>query len=400
MPILAPTHASSPVAPVIAPTSLVVADASWFTTENLFSELKRPGVETLLLKCIDYRNALERGWSPFTWHQPTHARGQHLWQRQLILPSGWMKTFPRLGMRPIASTVRAWRAQQSPSNRLVLVITYPHYLYLRDMLAPDLTIYFNIDDYAQYWPHRAGSVLKLEAQAVRESDLTICVSRERTTELQRLVPHQPDRVRYLPHGCPDTAIDDAPNETPGEPPLDLSVVAAPRLGYVGGLEARVDWTLLRRLCESLPQASLVLVGKVGKDRGAEWQQERARCLALPNVRVLGWKPQVDLLSYNRAFDVCLIPYRVDHPFNRVCNPTKIMDYMGAGRPIVATALPECALHAARIDVAQTHADFVARVRAILERGSNDGRAGLRHAYALQHSCARTAARFFEWLPRA
>ena len=28
-----------------------------------------------------------------------------------------------------------------------LVMTYPHYLYLRDQLVPDVSIYYNIDDY-------------------------------------------------------------------------------------------------------------------------------------------------------------------------------------------------------------------------------------------------------------
>ena len=39
-----------------------------------------------------------------------------------------------------------------PTAPLALVMTYPHYLYLRDIVRPDRQVYFNIDDYALYWP--------------------------------------------------------------------------------------------------------------------------------------------------------------------------------------------------------------------------------------------------------
>ena len=45
--------------------ALAVADANWFTTENLFSELDRPGVDTLLLNCLDYYNAWRQGNPPW-----------------------------------------------------------------------------------------------------------------------------------------------------------------------------------------------------------------------------------------------------------------------------------------------------------------------------------------------
>ena len=31
---------------------------------------------------------------------------------------------------------------------------------------------------------------------------------------------------------------------------------------------------------------------------------------------LGWKSQAEIGRYSAPFDVCLIPYRADHPFNR------------------------------------------------------------------------------------
>jgi teichuronic acid biosynthesis glycosyltransferase TuaH len=84
-------------------------------------------------------------------------------------------------------------------------------------------------------------------------------------------------------------------------------------------------------------------------------------------------------------------------FCRVCNPTKIMDAMGSGRPIVATALPECRLHAERFHVAENRDEFVEAIRAILGNGSDDGRAGLRHAYALANTCHGIGERILDLL---
>ena len=63
-----------------------------------------------------------------------------------------------------------------------------------------------------------------------------------------------------------------------------------------------------------------------------------------------------------------------------------MDAMGSGRPIVATAIPECRLHAERFHVVSSDDEFARAVREILARHSDDGRAGLRHAYALANTC--------------
>lgn len=381
-----------------APLALAVADVNWFTTENLFREVDRRDLATLLLKCVDYQVAWRRGCPPWTWHRALNQPRPGQWQRDLVLPSGWMKRFPAWGMRPIRRTIADWHHRHAPGSRLVLVMTYPHYLYLRDQVRPDRSVYFNIDDYSQYWPRCADRVNELERQAVREADLTVCVSRLRCEELRAAVPEAASRIRHLPHGAPRSVLAEAPQHSPAPVPADLAGLPRPLLGYVGTLEDRIDWLLLRRLAESFPRASIVLIGRLGRTPAGAWQAERRRCLALPNVHAVGWRPQEQIGRYNRAFDVCLIPYRVDHPFNRVCCPTKIMDYMGSGRPIVSTELPECRLYAHLFDVAPTPEAFLEAVGATLAVGSDDGRAAARFTHARDHACPQVAEQLLGWLP--
>ena len=170
------------------------------------------------------------------------------------------------------------------------------------------------------------------------------------------------------------------------------------IGYVGTLEDRVDWGLITRISETNPRASIVLVGRPGPDGDSPWQSERAACLAHPNVHAIGWRSQSSIDAYNRSFDLGLIPYRVDHPFNLACCPTKIMDYMAAGRPVVATDLPECRLYSHLFDVVEP-GDFAEAVRVRLASGPDDGQAGLRLDHAQANSCRVVAGRLLDWIDR-
>ncbi len=101
--------------------------------------------------------------------------------------------------------------------------------------------------------------------------------------------------------------------------------------------------------------------------------------------------------YYQAFDINLIPYLIGHPFNDACNPTKIMDAMGATRPIVATAIPECRLHPELLHVSSDADTFVDSVKSIFERGSDDGLADRRFELASKNTCRHVAARLFDYL---
>jgi teichuronic acid biosynthesis glycosyltransferase TuaH len=379
--------------------ALAVADINWFSTENLFRAVDRQGTETLLLSCMDYRNAWQKGARPWRqgWGEPLRALDDHHWRADLVLPSGWMKRFPHLGMRPIARVVRRWRRRNAPDAPLALVMTYPYYAVLRDQLRPDRTVYYNLDDYSLYWPAHADEVRALERQVVRESNLTICVSRLRAEELRSSVPEASARIHHLPHGTPAAFLSATPWHQPADPPGDIAGLTRPLLGYIGSMEDREDWPLLIRLADAMPGASIILIGRPSSENvaGPSWVDEYRECVRRPNVHALGWRPQAELPQYLRAFDVNLIPYRVDHPFNRACSPTKLMDGMGSGRPIVSTDLPECRLYADLIDVARDADAFIAQVRALIAASSDDGRAAARHDHARRHTCAAVASRLLD-----
>ena len=380
-----------------APFDLVVADASWTWTERLFAPLASKGANVLLLRACDWRTAREqrRPWSD--WTLPRTEISQSLWIQTLVLPPGWMKTYPRLGMKPVAWAIRSWRKSIRSNRPLVLAISYPHYLYLRDIVKPDALIYYNMDDYALYWPKHASIVQSLEKQAVEFADLSVFCAQIRAEQLLEEVPQASGRIIHLPHGAPEESIAPEPIDTPAIGPPDLERLPRPYLGFVGSLEDRIDWLLLEKLARSRPDCSLILIGRRPPPSSSPWFSQFERVVNLQNTHLLGWKSQREIGAYMAAFDVCLIPYQINHPFNHAACPTKIMDYMASTRPVVSTSIPECRLYPHLFELASDSDAYIEAVGKILKTQSSDGRTRARWEHARASTWKNTSARLLEQL---
>jgi glycosyltransferase involved in cell wall biosynthesis len=343
---------------------------------------------------MDYLNGWRKGLYPWSSACRPRPWGHGSVARDMVLPSGWMKSYPKLGMRPVAHVIREfWRDSARRSNR-GMVMTYPHYLHLLDQLEPDVSLYYNIDDYTRYWPRHAARIRELERKLVLRATATVCVARFRADELRAAVPEAAAKIHHIPHGTPASFLAEHPAHRPGVPPADMAHLPRPLLGYVGSIEDRVDWRLMKKLSETFPHASIVIVGRCPyfSRRCEPWFVDWVEFSIGQNVHSIGWRAQESLPRYYETFDAILMPYAPDHPFNTACSPTKIMDGMGSGRPIVATSIPECRLYRHLFDVADDDDSFLAAVGSIIENGSEDGRAGLRHSHARQNTCARVALR--------
>jgi glycosyltransferase involved in cell wall biosynthesis len=121
-------------------------------------------------------------------------------------------------------------------------------------------------------------------------------------------------------------------------PEELRHLPRPVLGFSGNfLPTKVDFDLLETLAARRPDATLLLIGPARPDT----RERVERLAALPNVRWLGAKAYAELPAYVAAFDVAVIPY-VANAYTRSCFPLKLFEYLAAGKPVVATGLPELA----------------------------------------------------------
>jgi glycosyltransferase involved in cell wall biosynthesis len=175
-------------------------------------------------------------------------------------------------------------------------------------------------------------------------------------------------------------------------PEDLARIPGPRIGFVGAItDHKLDVPLLCALAAARPECSIVLLGKVGE--GDPWADVES-LRACRNVHFLGPKPYGSLPAYLKGFDVALLP-SVINGYTLGMFPMKFFEYLGAGCPVVATALPSLAAFGHVAALAATPAEFVAAVERAL-RGEAPP-LDQRLAVAREHTYERRTARMMELL---
>jgi glycosyltransferase involved in cell wall biosynthesis len=178
----------------------------------------------------------------------------------------------------------------------------------------------------------AASALDLHAQLlVRRPDAVLC-------------PNGVDYRHFAGFGSPELPEAMGPALAAGNPVI----------GYYGALAEWIDYELLLHAATALPDHSFVFIGP-----DYDGSMKEASVFSLPNVWWLGVRKYEDLPAYLHHFDVATIPFKVNEVTHSV-SPIKLFEYMAGGRPVVTTALRECARYPAVL-VAEDAGDWVAKL---------------------------------------
>ena len=203
-------------------------------------------------------------------------------------------------------------------------------------------VYDCLDDHAGFASNAPG-VLAGEEALIAQSDLVLVTARRLEARCAPLAR----RCLRLPNAADvDHFVEAAPQST---------ALPRPVIGYYGALAEwfAADW--VAAAAKAHPEWSFVLIGlNSGVDLRA---LERLR-----NVHLLGERPYADLPAWLHAFDAAMIPFRVT-VLTEATDPVKFYEYLAAGKPVVATALPELAPHAALHYPAASAEQFVRQLEA-------------------------------------
>ena len=130
----------------------------------------------------------------------------------------------------------------------------------------------------------------------------------------------------------------------------------PVFGYIGVIDERIDLGLIDAIAQAHPAATLAMIGPVVKiDPGS--LPRRA------NISYLGSRTYDELPTLLAGIEVALMPFALNRHTAKI-SPTKTLEYLAAGRPVVSTAVPDVVEEYAEIvHIGADHAEFVA----LLER---------------------------------
>jgi SAM-dependent methyltransferase/glycosyltransferase involved in cell wall biosynthesis len=193
-------------------------------------------------------------------------------------------------------------------------------------LGESLSVYHCTDEVSGF-PGYSPQIREIEARLASRCDLVLTTSEVLRESKARYNP----RSYFIPNAADVELFQKAARWT-GSLPEDLASLPEPRAGFIGQVEYRFDYDLLRDAALQMPDWSFALIGPVQENREVE------KLRGLPNVHFLGLKGRDELPGYLSLLQVTLIPYKINQ-LTRGIYPLKLQEYLAAGKPVVATPLP-------------------------------------------------------------
>jgi UDP-galactopyranose mutase len=229
--------------------------------------------------------------------------------------------FHDLQMPQLRELVRQFRA--SLGDRHSAWFYTPMALPLLEELSPDMVIYDCMDELSAFL-HAPRQLLELEDRLFGAADVvftggpSLYKAKKQRHRNVHCFPSSVD-VDHYSRGVKERAEAEDQARLPG-----------PRLGYFGVIDERIDLGLLDYLAAAEPEWQMVMVGPVVKISEADLPRR-------PNIHYFGQKTYGELPRYLKGWDVSLLPFALNEA-TRFISPTKTLEYMAAGKPIVSTPI--------------------------------------------------------------
>ncbi|EJL6761112.1 glycosyltransferase [Vibrio cholerae] len=234
---------------------------------------------------------------------------------------------------------------------------------------PKNTVVYDCMDHHAGFSTNSFEMLKQENTLLKEADLVITtaelLSKNISEARENVIIRNGAEIDYF-------------KATPSEELLEKS---RPVVGYYGAIAEWFDTDLVLKTAKLLPQYDFVLIGNVTTDVSCFKNQS--------NIKLLGEVPYKDLTKYLVSFDVCIIPFIIND-LTLCTNPVKVYEYLAAGKPVVATAMPEVMLIEEKVFIASDAEAFSLSIEKAMETKDDAELVTDRKKWAESH----------DWLERA
>ncbi len=174
------------------------------------------------------------------------------------------------------------------------------------------------------------------------------------------------------------------------------------IGYVGGLNSRIDFALIQAVIRENPAYEFVFIGPIQQRESDENFQKLVlpsirKLLELPNVRQVQHIAKQNLKHVLSQFAVCIIPYDVRIALNAYCFPMKSMEYFFVGKPVISTAILELQNYPGLITIASSPSQWSRALRHAVKHPNSDSIKRLQRRIALENSWEKKFTKISEYL---
>jgi UDP-galactopyranose mutase len=265
----------------------------------------------------------------------------------------------------VATAVRQWRR----TCPLVAYVYTPLAIRLLDVINPDVIIYDAMDELSAFaFAHPALSTR--EGQLLEQAELVLAGS---PSLFREKVGRNPE-VHLICSGVERRDFE-VTALTSSEFGSELRDVRRPIIGFYGVLDERTDLGLLSAMSEARSDWTFAMIGPVLKIDPSSLPRRS-------NILYLGFKPYAQLRNYLAQFDVAMIPFARNRA-TRDLRPTKLLEYLAAGKPVVSTPLRDIVDgFSSCVRFGEDPSTFTSQVQAALAETDQERRDRQRHSEKL------------------
>jgi len=239
----------------------------------------------------------------------------------------------------------------------ILWIFLPHYSSIIGSVNSKFIVYYCVDEYSSQPNVNTEMIKSMEDVLLKKADVVFAVSDNLLENKRKKNPntflsmHGVDVEHFMKCQDEKTVI-----------PADIADIPKPIVGFIGLIEEWIDLDLIKYLATKREDVSFVFIGRVAQDI--------SRLESFKNVYFLGQRPYRDLPNYLKAFDVGMMPYKMNTQVIN-SNPKKLREYLASGKPVLSVPVREVLKYKDLVHVADNYEEYYICMNSALEDNSEE-----------------------------
>ncbi|MDA9814177.1 YdcF family protein [Candidatus Pelagibacter sp.] len=338
----------------------------WITQHRLATSLSKKGHRVLFventgvrsLKLKDFPRIIER---IKNWFSST--RGFRQINDNLAIYSPILIPFPYSRIAKLINSfffnriLKYWLNKNRYNN--IVFITFLATPLINDFIENSsytLKIYYSSDNHEVASENK--QYLFSERQIINSSNLVFVTSQKLYEKFEILNTN----VFKIPSGVELEKFDKINEEII---PEDIKKISKPIVGFIGGINSKINIDLILSSAKNLKNYSFVMIGECENNLVKKLSIEK-------NIFFLGKKDHSVLKNYVKNFDCAIMPYKLNK-FTDAIYPAKLNELLAVGKPVVSTNIYEMSSYNQEndniIDVANSNDEFSNLIKMNIENDS-------------------------------